>query len=129
MKIQASELRIGNWYNSVKFNRPVMCELSDLSELYRRCDGGPCDESIIAGMFEPLVLTEEWLKYFGFTSHNGFQYYKDLFMVNMGNHGIVHIVYQNPDYVIPVQTNGYAVHQLQDLYRSLERKELKIKQP
>ena len=63
MKI--NELRVGNWYHSVKFNTPVKCELSDLYELCVKSDGAYNDPPIDE-MFKPIPLTEEWLMVFGF---------------------------------------------------------------
>lgn len=138
MKIQANELRIGNWYNSVKFNRPVMCELSDLSELYRRCDGGACDESIISEMFEPLILTEERLLKAGFEKDDtkyiyGIQLTE--YVLEVSKNAFSGTLEKDPDWFISIPT-GFGsqpvtivrsyVHELQDLYRSLERKELKL---
>jgi hypothetical protein len=56
----AAELRIGSWYKSVKWGKPVILELSDLMELYERSDGAYNDPPIDE-MFEPIPLDEEWL--------------------------------------------------------------------
>lgn len=58
--MKPGELRIGNWYLSVKFNQAVKCELTDLYELCVKSDGAYNDPPI-EGMFEPIPLTEEWL--------------------------------------------------------------------
>lgn len=63
--MKANELRIDNWYNSVKFNQPVQCDLSDLYELFLKSDGAYGDPPI-EEMFEPIIITEEWLLKFGF---------------------------------------------------------------
>jgi len=63
MKI--NEIRVGNWFNSIKWNKPVYCELVDLYELCAMSDGAYNDPPIDC-MFEPLPLTEEWLLKFGF---------------------------------------------------------------
>ena len=55
------ELRIGNWYNSVKFNTPVQCTLSDLYDLGANSEGA-YSHPPINQMFEPIPLTEEWLE-------------------------------------------------------------------
>jgi len=59
--LSANELRINNWFNSVKFNTPVYLELSDLAELYYRCYGAEIDSDIIADFITPIELTEKWL--------------------------------------------------------------------
>jgi hypothetical protein len=63
MKI--NELRIGDWYKSVKFGDAVKCDLSDLYDLCAKSDGAYNDPPIDE-MFEPIPLTEEWLLKFGF---------------------------------------------------------------
>lgn len=63
--MKATELRIGNVYNSVKFRTAVECELTDLAELCHRSDGAYNDPPIDE-MFEPIPLTELWLLRFGF---------------------------------------------------------------
>lgn len=62
MKIQ--ELRIGNWYLSTKFQIPVICEMGDMYEIYMRADGSA--DYTVDDIFQPIPLTEEWLKKFGF---------------------------------------------------------------
>lgn len=58
-----NELRIGNWYMSVKFNIPVMCELTDFTQLDHMSDGAYNDPPI-KDLFNPIPLTEEWLMKF-----------------------------------------------------------------
>ena len=60
--MKPNELRIGNWYNSVKFNKPVQCELVDLYELYVLSDGA-YDVPPIELMFSPIQLTRKWLHF------------------------------------------------------------------
>lgn len=64
MEIQASHLRIGNWYNSVRFNKPVQCELSDLYDLCAKSDGAYNDPPINE-MFEPIPFTKKWSEKLG----------------------------------------------------------------
>ena len=59
------DLRVGNWYMSVKWKQPVQCELTDFYEIYSRSDGA-YDDPPISEIFEPIPLTEEWLIKFGF---------------------------------------------------------------
>ena len=68
MKI--NELRVGNWYYSVKFNIPVKCELSDLYELCVRSDGAYNDPPIDE-MFKPIIITERWLTKLGLKKLKG----------------------------------------------------------
>jgi hypothetical protein len=63
--MKVAELRVGNWYKSVKFGVPAQCDLSDLHELCVRSDGAYNDPPIDE-MFEPIPLTEEWLNKFDF---------------------------------------------------------------
>ena len=63
--MKPESLRIGNYYNSAKFNQIVKCEMADFSEIYQRAEGATPDESDIAAIFEPIPLTEEWLIKFG----------------------------------------------------------------
>jgi hypothetical protein len=122
MKIQ--ELRVGNWYHSVKFGVPVQCELSDLYELCARSDGAYNDPPIDE-MFEPIPLTEEWLLKFGAKStelspaKNGIWITSEI--DNQGcwvsiSHGVGVVV-----------VNILYVHQLQNLYFVLTGNELEIK--
>ena len=66
--MKANELRINNWYMSVKFDVPVQCDLSDLMELYYKSDGA-IDDPPIDEMFEPIHISEEWLIKFGFEKY------------------------------------------------------------
>jgi len=63
--MKTGDLRIGNWYTSVKFGVPVRCELTDFSQLDVMSDGA-YDDPPIDEVFEPIPLTEEWLLKFGF---------------------------------------------------------------
>lgn len=63
------ELRIGNWYMSVKFKTPVQCDLSDLYNLCANSDGAYNDPPI-DDMFAPIPLTEDWLKKAGVNERN-----------------------------------------------------------
>ena len=114
--MKPQELRIGNWYQSVRWKKPVQLELSDLAELDHRCDGVELDSEIISEMFEPLPLTEEWLIKFGF------QNYGDM---TIGNAYISLSI--NSDGFYFILTKLEYVHQLQNLYFALTGKELTIK--
>src|SRR6185369_6863448 len=63
--MKTAELRVNNYYQSVKFNCPVKCEISDLVEIYHRADGAEIGQDDIATLFSPIPLTEDWLIKFG----------------------------------------------------------------
>jgi len=75
--MKPNELKIGNYYKSVKFNAPVKCEFGDFAELYKRADGAEVFEELIDEMFEPIPLTEEWLIKFGFEFKEWIAYNED----------------------------------------------------
>ena len=66
--MKKEELRIGNWYHSIKFGVPVMCDLTYLYNLSAIADGAD-DDPPINEMFEPIILTEEWLLKLGFIDY------------------------------------------------------------
>jgi hypothetical protein len=61
--MKPTELRIGNWYNSVKFNQPVQLTAEDIYDLVARSDGADISH-YISEMFEPIELNEEWIEKF-----------------------------------------------------------------
>ena len=63
--MKAIELRIGNWYNSIKFNTPIRLQLEDFAEASAHADGSDSLEWFDTHI-EPIPLTEQWLKDFGF---------------------------------------------------------------
>jgi hypothetical protein len=125
MALLAQELRIGNWYTSVKWGIPVECELTDFTQLDYMSDGAykypPIDE-----IFEPIPLTEEWLLKFGFDIYEDpFHYFIDI-----GNGEIPEYfnVWYYDNYYDANECNAklYYVHQLQNLYFALTGNELNI---
>lgn len=140
-ELSASDLRIGNYYNSAKFNRTVRCEMADFSEIYQRAEGATPDESDINMIFEPILLTENWLLKFGFAidqdfyntqvklwqSNSGFNY----LALNKNDDGYETCLgYHHPQIEkIRILINECLkyVHQLQNLYMALTGKELEIK--
>lgn len=128
MKI--NELRIGNWYRSVKFGVPVRCDLSDL---YNLCamGYGAIDDPPISEMFEPIPIDIEWLAKFGFLkrSRRSANYYLG------GWYGVFYVRRIKGQTLI--KSHGYSdsvtlcdikyVHQLQNLYFALTNEELTIK--
>lgn len=132
--MEPKDLRIGNYYNSVKFNIPVRLELSDLMELYYKCDGAELDSEIISEMINPIVLTEKWLLELGFIKDKGVFKYKlreDLFIRASFHKDILGIVlddlFEPLDERETVCLNPVKfVHQLQNLYYTLSGHELKL---
>ena len=64
-QLTPQELRIGNWYNSVKFNKPVTLTAEDIYEVVFRAEGANISH-YINEMFDPIPLDEDWLVKFGF---------------------------------------------------------------
>jgi hypothetical protein len=131
--MEAQDLRVNNYYNSVKWNQPVRCELSDFRELYIRCEGAEIDSEIIAEYFEPILLTEEWLLKFGFEKDEdhiwifptntslrlwGFAWNVQQFSFNVKGVGWDEIITPSIKHI----------HQLQNLHYALTNKELTIKE-
>jgi hypothetical protein len=120
-----SELLIGKTYKSIKFNCPVTLVPEDIIELGNRAEGADI-ETYIIDMFEPILLTKEWLLKLGFTKESEISEYFDgdyryaceyvldykndvlVFNNNMGS------IYNHVKYV----------HQLQNLYFALTGEEL-----
>lgn len=137
-ELQASELRLGSTYNSVKFNTPVKLELSDMVELYNKCNGSELTPDIISEMFEPIPLTEEWLLKCGFYEENS----KDRLTIQAWSPGHpsqrFNIDFKDGEILLVSRYQGDTgnnlfmrnikeVHQLQNLYFALTGKELTIK--
>jgi len=122
--MEASELRIGNWYLSTKFQTPVICEMGDFYEIYMRADGS--SEYTVDDIFEPLPLTEEWLLKFGFEKIGGYLWD----CKKLGENRFLN----NPFSPTHFEVRGFIpkshiqyVHQLQNLYFALTGEELIIK--
>lgn len=139
--MKKEELRIGNYYLSVKFNVSVKCDISDMYNLYANADGAT-DHPPIDEMFIPIALTEEWLEKFGFISEicvNGRRVFRNndigrWVFVDLEN-GVFTLFIDNAEealgwrgmpYVITHGIHNY-VHQLQNLYFDLSGKELILK--
>lgn len=123
--MKPEELRVGNWYKSVKFGVPVRCHITDLYELCVMSDGAT-DDPPIKEMFEPIPLDEEWLVKFGFIYSNGVSWSMD-----KEYNGLV-VADDDSDDWYAVEWYGASlttvtyVHQLQNLYYALTGEELKI---
>ncbi len=123
--MRAEELRIGNWYTSVKFGNSVQCELVDLYELCANSQGA-FNNPPIDDMFKPIPTTKEWLKDFGFkVSYYGGQG-NDGYTAKIKNMSLFSQKGDIYNWVI----DGYSfvtikyVHQLQNLYFALHEEEL-----
>ena len=124
--MKATELRVNNWYNSTKFQIPIMCEFADFAELNARADGAKVDESLIDEMFQSILLTEEWLLKFGFVWSGTQLVYMDK------KSGWFWLVKKDDTYKLWYYENSIGkqfeyVHQLQNLYFALTGNELEIK--
>ena len=127
MKIE--EIRVGNWYLSTKWKKPVICDLTDLYEIYARCDGA-YDDPPVDEIFEPLLLTEEWLLKLDFRITN----MKNMYIKNWGNNGVEVIIidyHYKGGFEYQLGNAKFKkvdyVHQLQNLFSALTVEELKTK--
>jgi hypothetical protein len=127
--MKVGDLRIGNWYNSVKWNVPVRCDLTDLYNLSANADGAD-DDPPINEMFEPIPLTEEWMTKFDFVKEG--DWVGLIFKARIG----IRFFDGNPAECDIIQDNKFIsfkfehikyVHQLQNLYYVLYGEELIIK--
>ncbi len=124
--MKKQDLRIGNWYTSVKFKIPVTCDLSDLYDLCANADGAT-DHPPIDEMFKPIPLTEQWLRKFGFVNKFKVEMYSDNKTLQEKKHHH-HIVIRTDRfyYRVPGVTLNeiYFVHELQNLYYAITKDEL-----
>jgi len=130
--MKQSELQIGSWYNSTKWQQPVMLTAEDIDEMVARADGASI-ESYIEEIVQPIPITPEWLERFGFTiedwdedswySMEDFLYLQKDFTMHVGQYneagGLVEWV--------KVPNKVKHVHQLQNLYFALTGNELNEK--
>ena len=125
--MKATELMVNNWYESVKFKRPVRCELTDLYELCVRSDGA-YDDPPIDEMFEPIPLTEEWLLKLGFVKEGrsyimGVHNYRFSGLMKISYNKMI-LTWQFSIGKFKDITRVDFVHQLQNLYHALTGQEL-----
>lgn len=118
--MKAQELRIGNFVSNPPLSEFRVIDYLDIRDFA---------EGRLIQPFEPIPLTEDWLKRFGFEDKNGYQhpcYRKDLILI-----------YGRPEnkwcVVIGGGINSFEstdkqmhVHQLQNLYFALTGTELKL---
>lgn len=120
--MKKEELRIGNFYQSVKFGIPVSCDLSDLYDLCANAEGAT-DHPPIDEMFKPITLTEEWLRKFGFVDK--FKNDNTTLQEKKHRHHVVirggKFYYRVPGVTL---TEIYFVHELQSLYYALTKEKL-----
>lgn len=147
-ELQPHDLIIGYWYHSVKFNKPVQLTATDIYDLVANADGARID-SYISAMFEPLELTEDWMRRFDFKKIPHFTIMNS-YVLDLGRNRFLSIgcigepnemmwltevdeednnkindliCIHNYDY------DGYLyVHKLQDIHQSLTGTVLKAKQ-
>ncbi len=119
--MKLSDLRVGNWYMSVKFGVPVRCTLEDFYELYVLADGATSDPPIDQ-IFEPLPLTEDRVRSFGFEPH-GIR--RDYYLWYIHDTRLLFQMIDREDgFVYEHRVVLEYVHELQDLYRDLTNEEL-----
>ena len=127
--LYAASLRIGNYYNSVKFKQPVKCHLTDLYELCFLSDGAT-DDPPINEIFEPIPLTKDWLEKFGFEKINPNNDFYSIDILNAWTKLYIDINRHGGE--ISISGHGSVVkqlkfiHQLQNLYYALTGNELSL---
>ena len=87
--IAANELRVGNWYTSTKWQKPVRCELSDIAEIHHRLEGAEEKYANVDEIFQSIPLSEEWLQKLGFTNKDDLNWWD---MPGGNNHKAHHIM-------------------------------------
>lgn len=122
--MKRNELIIGYWYQSVRFQVPIILTADDICDLVARA-GGAGISSYIKEMFAPIPLTEDWLKKLGFEkileADNVFTKIKpDEVYFNLYQYGNEFDWVHREDTLSSVK----HVHQLQNLYFALAQKEL-----
>ncbi len=133
--MEDKDLRIGNWYESTKWKKPVICTMEDMHELVFRADGAAVDAEIIETVFKTIELNEKWMDKFGFEK-------KISKGVNSIGEEIVDVYWENEsEFTIHSNKNGFCicvelwvgiaaikyVHELQTLFYALTGKELEFK--
>ena len=136
--IKPEEIRVGNYYNSVKFAMPVKCEMVDLCEIYQRAEGATPDETHIAEIFESIPLNEDWLiksnlekrqvltivgisTYYEYSIRNDFDIY--CYIDKSGNCSLYGECIIGEDFFI---IKCDTVHEFQNIFKVLAGKELTI---
>ena len=130
--MKPEELRIGNWIQSYDnhFEQviDVLCDSVNLES----------NEGLPYDLIEPIPLTEEWLKKFGFSDgeyRKGYKYYYpneySLWSIRLSNKNLGYYqfcIWIRNDELMKFDGPIQYVHQLQNLYFALTKEELTIKQ-
>lgn len=120
--MEARELRIGNWVNTMKGHRQcidVMCDCVNFEDIERD----------IFDNIDPIPLTEEWLVRFGIHIDGQSISLKSgtIGVIQRGREGMFKYYLQSPFGMVHLDSIKY-VHQLQNLYFSLTGEELELKE-
>ena len=118
--MKSSSLRIGNWYVGYD-NKPKQWTLKDFS--FMTDYNGERALELNEIIKSPIPLTEQWLLDFGFNKFEG------IYVKSVGNGGQIHIEKTINHYMfdsVGYKTYFDHVHNLQNLYYALTRKELTL---
>ena len=110
--MKAEDLRIGNWYwwEAEGKKYPLQVSKKDF-----------CNQNHLN--FDPIPLTEEWLKRFGFYNSNDFYIKHEWFCSVIRVAEYYHVLLRKDNFHL---TSIDYVHQLQNLYHALTGNELQI---
>ncbi len=125
MKIE--DLRIGNYYQSTKFQIPVKCEMSDIMEICLIADGTIPSEKDVGSLFQPIKLTEQWLIDLGFNCKNEQLDYHIWEIDIMYEDYYIEVINWKDIAIVQIEDISIGckyVHNLQNLYHSLTGREL-----
>tara|TARA_R110002012_G_C11412052_1_gene587177 strand:+ start:281 stop:670 length:390 start_codon:yes stop_codon:yes gene_type:complete len=129
--MESKELRIGNWVNFIPDNGNFIVSEIDAFNSWSKTINGLCPDDI-----KPIPLTEEWLLKFGFVIHNKPHGYTEYIKYKKGTRQYLHKLFTFKEYNDwdgkfgfsgTIQTELNHVHELQNLYYALTKKELTIK--
>jgi len=126
--MEAKELRMGNWINFIPHNSNFIVSQINAINSWEENINGLCLEDI-----EPIPLTEEWLLKFGFErvtpTENGYDNDCAYELKNFGRIALKNGVLIPDQYyfLAGLDFNLKHVHELQNLYFALTKKELTIK--
>jgi hypothetical protein len=116
--MKATELRIGNWVQSVYFHANKQYIQVYPQAFMQIARDNP---SLEVNSWEPIPLTEEWLLKFGFETNDVRYWQISSFRLHINRYG---------EWIFKVETFEKEikyVHQLQNLYFALTGEELEIK--
>lgn len=147
MKITASEIRLGNYFNVPRKDQsPFRIDLIEqLSSNYAKVGMNvlKIEHPFTEGKFidahpltwylenlEPIPLTEEWLLKFGFDWDVFYQNYTNgRYIIRLNHNGTIDVSYckRKNDWIPFFMNNPRHVHELQNLYFALTGQELTLK--